>query len=319
MVGAADPHRCPMTGCTDGSIVSRFSMPPVKTLIYHAPVGKRDSLHPRVGQLGNLHMLGSGWVEAPRWVYWVCYSAVRQEQGLSAPCPTLRCQGYTYSTQPFSSSDPGPPPDVKDNSRTRMHACLLSCFSCVQLCDTMDYSLPGSSVHGIVQTRMLEWIATPSSRGSSWPRDRNQISCITGGFSATSKAQRNMFHPLKLLWPGPTHGGGQHGPKAGARKRKLTGNKCPSHEAVERQDQRCEWGFHWCHQTPPIEPRFQHKTLRRILKCWPQSVKLQVQGPSKHRSLYEHTGHTPMKPPYFGDKQTKIWCANAGLPNPWDR
>ena len=97
-------------------------MLPVKTPVYHAPVGKRDSLHPRVGQLGNLHMLGSGWAEAPRWVHWVCYSAIRQEQGLSAPCPTLRCQGYTYSTQPFSSSDPGPPPDVKDNSRTRMHA-----------------------------------------------------------------------------------------------------------------------------------------------------------------------------------------------------
>ena len=40
------------------------------------------------------------------------------------------------------------------------------------LCDPMDYSLPGSSVHGILQTRILEWIAIPSSRESFRPRDQ---------------------------------------------------------------------------------------------------------------------------------------------------
>ena len=39
--------------------------------------------------------------------------------------------------------------------------------SCLTLWDPMDYSLPGSSVHGILQTRMLEWVAMPSSRESS--------------------------------------------------------------------------------------------------------------------------------------------------------
>ena len=39
------------------------------------------------------------------------------------------------------------------------------------LCDPMDYNLPGSSVHGIFQARILEWVAISSSRGSSWPRD----------------------------------------------------------------------------------------------------------------------------------------------------
>ena len=46
----------------------------------------------------------------------------------------------------------------------------------------MDYSLPGSSVHGILQARILEWVAMPSSRGSSWPRDRthlSHVSCIS--------------------------------------------------------------------------------------------------------------------------------------------
>ena len=46
----------------------------------------------------------------------------------------------------------------------------------------MDCSPPGSSVHGILQARILEWVARSSSRGSSWPRDLTQVSCIAGGF-----------------------------------------------------------------------------------------------------------------------------------------
>ena len=46
----------------------------------------------------------------------------------------------------------------------------------------MDHSLSGSSVHGILQARILEWVAILFFRGSSWPRDRIHISCITGGF-----------------------------------------------------------------------------------------------------------------------------------------
>ena len=52
-------------------------------------------------------------------------------------------------------------------------------LSRVQLfCDTVDSSPPGSSVHGILQARILEWVARPSSRGSSWPR--SPVSCIAG-------------------------------------------------------------------------------------------------------------------------------------------
>ena len=59
---------------------------------------------------------------------------------------------------------------------------VLVLQSGLTLCDPMDYSPPGSSVHGIFQARILEWIAIPFSRGSSWPRDRNWVSCIAGGF-----------------------------------------------------------------------------------------------------------------------------------------
>ena len=53
---------------------------------------------------------------------------------------------------------------------------VQSLQSCLTHCSPMDCSLPGSSVHGILQTRILEWVAMPSSRGSSQPRDRTCVS-----------------------------------------------------------------------------------------------------------------------------------------------
>ena len=50
--------------------------------------------------------------------------------------------------------------------------------SCLTLCNTVDCSPPGSSVHGILQARILEWVAMPFSRGSSRPRDQIQVSWI---------------------------------------------------------------------------------------------------------------------------------------------
>ena len=58
-------------------------------------------------------------------------------------------------------------------------------LSCLTLCDSMDYSLPGSSVHGTLQVRILERVAMPSSRGSSRHRDQTCIFCIAGGFFTT--------------------------------------------------------------------------------------------------------------------------------------
>ena len=55
--------------------------------------------------------------------------------------------------------------------------------SCLTLCDPMDCSLPGTSVHGILQARILEWAAVPSSRGSSRPRDPTCISYTQAGSS----------------------------------------------------------------------------------------------------------------------------------------
>ena len=76
--------------------------------------------------------------------------------------------------------DPGPREVIKYSYR--LHGCMLSCFSCVRLCDPINCSSPGSSAHGILQARILEWFATPFSRGSSWLRDRSRVSRIAGRF-----------------------------------------------------------------------------------------------------------------------------------------
>ena len=84
--------------------------------------------------------------------------------------------------------------------------CVLICFSCIQVCDPVDYSLPGSSVYGILQARILEWVAMPSSRGSSQPRGWTcgflHVPALAGRFfttSATWKApiitSHGYYHP----------------------------------------------------------------------------------------------------------------------------
>ena len=59
---------------------------------------------------------------------------------------------------------------------------VLVAQSCPTLCNTVDCSPPGSSAHGILQARILEWVAISSSRGSSQPRGWTWVSCIAGRF-----------------------------------------------------------------------------------------------------------------------------------------
>ena len=75
----------------------------------------------------------------------------------------------------------------------RAHAKSLQL--CPSLCDPVDYSLPGSSVHGILQARILEWVAIPSSRGSSWLRDWTRVSCSScfEGRFFTSEPPKKTF------------------------------------------------------------------------------------------------------------------------------
>ena len=78
--------------------------------------------------------------------------------------------------------------------------------SCPTLCDPMDYGPPGSSVYGILQARILEWVAIPFSRGSSRPRDRIWVSRIAGRFftiwATGEEAHIAARLPRAGLWDG---------------------------------------------------------------------------------------------------------------------
>ena len=72
---------------------------------------------------------------------------------------------------------------------------------CLILCDPMDCNPSGSSVHGILQARILEWVAMPFSRGSSQFRDRTQVSSTAGRFFtvwATREDQEYWSWPQEL-------------------------------------------------------------------------------------------------------------------------
>ena len=72
---------------------------------------------------------------------------------------------------------------------TKYYVCAKSIQLCLTLCNPMDCSPLGSSVHGILQARILEWVAMPSSRGSSQSRDQIHIfmsPALAGGFFTTS-------------------------------------------------------------------------------------------------------------------------------------
>ena len=65
-------------------------------------------------------------------------------------------------------------------------SCVVYLLNHVQLfCDPMDYSPPGSSVHGISQARILEWVAISFFKGSSQLRDQTHVSCLADRFFTT--------------------------------------------------------------------------------------------------------------------------------------
>ena len=75
-----------------------------------------------------------------------------------------------------------PSSTILHNHVAHVCVCVLAAQSCLTLCDPTDCSLPGSTVHGVFQARILEWVASPFSRGSFQPRDQTQVSHIAGSF-----------------------------------------------------------------------------------------------------------------------------------------
>ena len=117
-----------------------------------------------------------------------------------------------------------------------IHAKLLQ--PCPILCHLMDYSLPDSTVHGILQATILESYASPCSRGSWKPRDGTQVSCIEGGFftvwatwevTSVNCFQRLIMNFILEMWPSLGRWWGSH----------------PKQEACFGKHSMCRWVF-WC-------------------------------------------------------------------------
>ena len=100
-----------------------------------------------------------------------------------------------------------------------------SLWSCLTLCDPMDCSQPGFSVHWILQSGILQWVALPSSRRPSWPRVQTHDSCV-------SRIGRHVFYHYCLL-----------GSLSWEYSRKFLIYNYPTCNTGSRTDSKVSWGL----------------------------------------------------------------------------
>ena len=108
------------------------------------------------------------------------------------PDPGIEPRSPTLEADALTSEPPGKPnetetglyrtveSELSGSLNTSLNYMYLVSQSCLTLCDPMDCSLRGFSIHGILKARIPEWFTISFSRGSSRPRDRTQVSCIAG-------------------------------------------------------------------------------------------------------------------------------------------
>ena len=109
----------------------------------------------------------------------------REASAVRSPHATVReqCPASTTREKPMQQQRPSKAKDIKTDFQNH---------SPVNICDPVDCSPPGSSVHGILQARTLEWVAMPFSRGSSQLRDRTRV--------LTSLALAGRFFTTSTTW-----------------------------------------------------------------------------------------------------------------------
>ena len=121
------------------------------------------------------HMESKKWLDMSWWdgrALWLLVAS----SSVPSSCTPHTC---TYLSAPSLMRCTG---DFSHHLTCTMLAVVFVTQSCPALCDPTDCTLPGSSVYGIPQARILEWIAIPFSRGSFWPRDQTRIACTEGRF-----------------------------------------------------------------------------------------------------------------------------------------
>ena len=113
----------------------------------------------------------------------------------------IHCCPLSSCPQSFPASGSFPMSQIFWVQKKEM--CVLVAQLRLTLCNPMNYSPSGSSVHEILRARILERVAVPSSRGSSPPRDQTQFSCTAGGFFiiwATREAQVKSEGLKEPIW-----------------------------------------------------------------------------------------------------------------------
>ena len=121
-----------------------------------------EELQSHLGKCGNRKAESSpgGWHGSNRVNYSWRKGVARMRESY---CPAPKHQGGAFPKQQVYT----------------LRGAFLCAQSCPTLSNPMDHSLPGSSVHGILQARILEWVAMPSSRGSFQHRDRTHVSSVS--------------------------------------------------------------------------------------------------------------------------------------------
>ena len=172
--------------------------------------------------------------------------------------------------------------------------------SCMTLCHPKDYSPPGSSVHGIFQARIAEWVAVSFTRGSSRPSDRTRVSYVScicqAGFLPLAPPGRPWMHRMER--GGPVSGG----TKALPRERQ---EPCPSPPLPTQ-------GSRWTHpgprptaSTPPLDswgklPEYAKKEKLKIhVSCAciiPRKVERKIQKGERLSRLHSGLGGTDPPP-----------------------
>ena len=118
----------------------------------------------------TFYILDEPWKQLAKWKVWFHFFEIR------------RRHKWPHTVR-FHLCDMGRiDKSIETEHRLVVAVCVLVAQSRPTLCNRMDCSPPGSSVYGILQARILEWVAVPFSRGSSQPRNHTRVSCIAGRF-----------------------------------------------------------------------------------------------------------------------------------------
>ena len=119
------------------------------------------------------------------------------------PGDSITLGGFLPDTAQRLRADLGTAADERHFNLRKCSVVAELLQSCLTLCDLMGYSRPGCSVRGILQARILEWVAMPSSRGSSRPRDETRVfyvSCIGRQILHHQRHLGSPLYPSAVQW-----------------------------------------------------------------------------------------------------------------------